>query len=207
MEISSSLSYIDSTSANSSKVFVGNVPFQCTNEEFFNCFRHYEGFISADIINRQNSVNSRGFGFITFKNSIFAGKFLDENPQISIKNRLLRFTKYHLNDSEYITKTIESTNLFIKNIPDNYTSDMLKKLFESKTKNIGLCYINTDIMTGEKKNTGIVEILDYDIYDELVTNGKITDSNNYTLLLNKYKNNIKIKKPTKSTKFINTSYF
>ena len=197
MELSSSLSYLDTSSCNSSKIFVGNVPFQCTTEEFANCFKIYEGFTSADIINRQHSVNSRGFGFLTFKNSLFANKFLSENPQILIKNRLLRFTKYHINDSDYITKTIESTNIFIKNIPSNYTSIMLKKLFEKYTDNIGLCYINTDIMTGETKNTGIVEILDYDVYNNLIDAGKITDDSNNTLNLIKYKNNIKIKKSSK----------
>ena len=49
------------------KIFVGNVPFQCSKEEFTDCFNKYKGFLDADIVNRFNSENCRGFGFVTFK--------------------------------------------------------------------------------------------------------------------------------------------
>ena len=33
----------------SNKVFVGNVPFQCTRDEFQECFKSLEGFETADL--------------------------------------------------------------------------------------------------------------------------------------------------------------
>ena len=59
-------------------------------------------------------------------------------------------------------------------------------------------------MTGEKKNTGIVEILDFEVYNNLINTGKITDDKNNNLFLIKYRNNIKIKKSSKKNKY---SYF
>ena len=31
------------------KIFVGNVPYECSNEEFRECFRDMNGYITADV--------------------------------------------------------------------------------------------------------------------------------------------------------------
>jgi hypothetical protein len=75
------------------KVFVGNVPFQCTREEFIECFKNIPGYTNADIIKRYRSKFSRGFGFVEFDNHMCAAELIKEK-NIKLKNRVLRFTKY-----------------------------------------------------------------------------------------------------------------
>lgn len=83
----------DLSEDNTTKVFVGNVPYQCKQEEFRNCFKNIDGFIEAEIITINKTNISRGFGFITMKSSECADKLKNRND-IMIKNRHLRFTAY-----------------------------------------------------------------------------------------------------------------
>ena len=50
-----SISYENSCSRESyTKIFVGNVPFQCIEEEFKECFKDIPGFVDAEIVTRHN---------------------------------------------------------------------------------------------------------------------------------------------------------
>lgn len=83
------------------KVFVGNVPFQCSQEEFNECFEKMTGFIKAEIVYKMNMSTSRGFGFVTF-NSQENAKKLIENNFVVLKDRTLRFTEYSTKNSAYL---------------------------------------------------------------------------------------------------------
>ncbi len=188
--------------SNSCKIFVGNVPFQCTKDEFIECFNIYTGFIDGDIINRINSTNSRGFGFITFNSSENADNFLNLKQQIPLKGRNLRFTKYMPYNKKIINDNHNDKNyIFIKNVPKNYKPDDIKNIFEKY--NIGSYFINSDIITGESKGTAVVEILDKTNYYDLLNkkefkieniNEQLPENKNTTLYMSKWKQKIKIKK-------------
>ena len=81
------------------KIFVGNVPFDCSKDEFSECFKNMAGFIKAEIIYKNSaSVTkiSRGFGFVTFETPEHAKILLDDYDKncIMFKDRKLRFTQY-----------------------------------------------------------------------------------------------------------------
>ena len=141
----------------SCKVFVGNVPFDCTNIEFKEAFNSVEGCINAELIQRSQSNNTRGFGFITFSSNLLASHFLEKKEKIILKERTLRFTKYYdSNDSDFITNNLKKNNIFVSNIPKYFDNDQFINLFSQFGK-ILIGYINKDLNSKRKTNTGIIE--------------------------------------------------
>jgi RNA recognition motif-containing protein len=138
------------------KLFVGNIPFDCNKNDFKNIFKKYKGFKNAELI----SDNNKCFGFVLFddKNSM---ENILQNNNIFIKDRKLRLTRYNNKNKE--------TNNYIKlsNIPSIITDDDIRKEFENYSE-IGKCFIEMDRITGKYKTTGIVEIIDTDIYNQLL---------------------------------------
>ena len=99
----------------SCKIFVGNVPFDCTDNEFKDAFIHFDGYLNAELISRSQTNNTRGFGFVAFINSDYVNKFLEKKEKIIIKDRTLRFTKYtEKNDSNFIIKNLKKKYLNLK---------------------------------------------------------------------------------------------
>lgn len=178
-----------------SKIFVGNVPFQCSKEEFNECFIDCDGFVDGDIINKYNSGNSRGFGFVRFDSVENMDKFMESKRQIILKNRMLRFTKYMATEKKIINGKYNDRNfIFVKNIPDEYKIEDVRNIFD-KYSQIGICFINTNTNTGESKGTAVVEILDDDSYEKLLDD-KFIIQDNIILQLSKWKQKIKVKKST-----------
>lgn len=160
------------------KIFVGNVPFHCSKEEFQEHFKHLDGFETADIIKRYNSKLSRGFGFIVFKNELCAKKVL-ESGEMKFKDRMLRFSPYMNennnnettnNDSNKKTEDnkkkkikIEENNkadnktkpiyrVYVSNIDNGIPYQELKKCISKSGINVSTCFVNVK----NDKTTGIV---------------------------------------------------
>jgi len=107
------------------RVFVGNVPFQCTKEEFQNCFSKMEGFENADIIKRYKSKMSRGFGFVIFETKEQAESLLKRND-IILKDRFLRFSPYLENKDKEDSKKVK---LYISGFTDEINENIVKDIF------------------------------------------------------------------------------
>jgi RNA recognition motif-containing protein len=108
------------------KVFVGNVPYQCTREEFVNCFKDMDGFVNADIIRRYRSKLSRGFGFVVFENKDHANNLMN-NDTVLLKDRILRFSKYSF-DKSYSSKEDKPYQVFVNNLKLETTEDQLRDI-------------------------------------------------------------------------------
>ena len=168
------------------KIFVGNVPYQCTNNEFIECFKNIDGFLKGEIIKGHKNNNSRGFGFITFEKEINI-EYL-RGLDIRLKNRLLRFSVYQNNlnivknikpikplniikindNNKNINKNINY--LVVHNLDDNNNKEYLKNIFEENNYNIGKHFIKTNNNTGEILDYGLVEIINKNEYDILLKN-------------------------------------
>jgi len=130
------------------RLFVGNVPFNCTNSEFLNCFKKLDAQVKAEIINRQHSNLSRGFGFVLFSSKEIADNLFHtqySTNKILLKDRTLRFTRYTMNN---LSKTVNSTSnklgkfqIYITNFDKNMSSDDIKKVF-SKYGNIMSAWVD-----------------------------------------------------------------
>lgn len=105
------------------KVFVGNVPYLCTTEEFVECFQQMEGFVEADIVRRPNSKFSRGFGFVTFDQQSALDQILARDD-LELNGRILRFSAY-----EY-DREPKNYLVFLRGVPEEYNEDRLKETMD-----------------------------------------------------------------------------
>lgn len=177
------------------KIFVGNVPFQCSQFEFQKCFEKMDGFIKAEIICRQGTNISRGFGFVTFNNQKDAKKLLYNNT-IILKDRTLRFTEYTMNkytqniqsyDNNPSPLVVQNKNyILVNNLRKDSTRDELYEIF-SKYGEVGKYFILSDPDTGIFKNQGVIEIIDVDLYNLLLSQKTLNVTNSYVLELSKWK--------------------
>jgi RNA recognition motif-containing protein len=135
------------------KLFVGNIPFNCTNEDFKNAFKKRKGYVNADLI------TSKNIGFVVLKNRENIEELLNKND-VFIGDRKLRLTRYD-NKKESINY------IKLSKIPNTITVNDIKKEFQNYSE-IGKCFIDMDRLTGIYKDTGIIEILDSDIYEKLL---------------------------------------
>lgn len=158
----------DPTSNKKCKLFVGNVPYQCTKNEFKKCFEHINGFVDADIIVKHNSTTSRGFGFVTFNTKKDADDALKIN-NVMFKERELRLSEYNFETKKQ--QFIKPSAIFIKNLSDKTTRDDIYNTF-TKFGTVVKCFINTDFKTGKLKNSAVVELEDYVVMEHLINNIK-----------------------------------
>lgn len=157
------------------KLFIGNVPFDCSEFEFKNTFKKIKGYVNAELI---SGMNNRGFGFVTVKNLESMENIISEN-NLYIKDRKLRITRYNTNN-------YNKKNLYIRleNIPKELTVNDIKLEFENFTQ-VGKCFIDTDRDTGEQKSTGIVEILEESMYYSLLNLEELL-INDFAITMKKY---------------------
>jgi RNA recognition motif-containing protein len=166
------------------KIFVGNVPYQCTPDEFEKCFLGVEGFVKAEIITMYKTNMSRGFGFVTLKSHDDAEK-LKKRADITFKGRPLRFTAYQ-NDSPRPPR-VEMTNnyIHIDGIPEGKTRNWLRDIF-SDYEPIGRYFIAMNHETGDMKSNGIIEILDDSNYKLLISK-RWYEVDGFVMELSRYK--------------------
>lgn len=171
----------------SSKIFVGNVPFNCTEEEFKYTFKNLEGYVTAELISRSQSNSTRGFGFVTFSNKKYVDEFLERKDKIILGERILRFTKYYnYDDSNFMIKNLKKNNIFVYGIPNYFDNNKLKEFFSSYGQ-VLLGYINTDILTGKKINTGYIEFVDEDVYKKVLNLKNFELDDGIILTVSKFK--------------------
>jgi len=160
------------------KIFVGNVPFDCNNIEFRECFKNVKGYISADLI------NMRGFGFVEVTTQ-YERDYIINNEVFFIKNRKLRLSVYDTS-----TKHSVEVSSFIKleNISQNISREDIQNEFKNFCK-IGKCFIDTNRITGEKLSTGVVEVFDVEVLHHLLSLGSLLMHDKSEIIMKPFLNN------------------
>lgn len=147
---------------NSCKIFVGNVPFQCTSKEFNDCFRFLDGFIRAEIIYKSKSEISRGFGFVLFDSTEHARQLIGKTD-IICKDRVLRFTEYDINVSNDDNKYLENdmNNVVNYNVNNDVNNDINNDINDNINNDVNNDVNNENsIFIGKNKNYLIIKNLD-----------------------------------------------
>lgn len=180
------------------KIFVGNVPFNCTQDEFERSFNSVDGFIKGEIVTKQHSDVCRGFGFVTLDNIDNAEKLQNRND-LFINNRQLRFTEYTMSKKQKSYENDKNKYIFVDGIPNNSDKEYLEKVFNDYP--LGKHYVCTDIESGEQKSHGMIEILDNLKYKELLSMGSIEDTDGNLLELCRWKSKSYKKKDKNVTKY------
>ena len=140
------------------KLFVGNIPFDCKKKDFKKCFQSFDGFLSADLIINSNSKN---FGFVVFNKKITVDNIIKEN-NIILGERKLRLTRYFDKNNK------TSNYIRLENIPNSISDKDIRVEFENYSQ-VGKCFVDMDRETGKLKSTGIVEIMETEIFEQLLT--------------------------------------
>ncbi|VBB17812.1 RNA recognition motif [Yasminevirus sp. GU-2018] len=173
---------ISNTPDGECKIFVGNVPYHCTQEDFDACFNNVSGFIKAEIITVYKTNMSRGFGFVTMR-SQHEAEILKKREDITLKGRTLRFTSYQ-NETPKPPSDTSTNYVFVDGIPDGKTRGWLKEKF-AQYEPLGRCFISMNPDTGELKNNGVIEVLDDSKYKEILAkkwhdvDGKMIETTRY----------------------------
>lgn len=165
------------------KIFVGNVPYQCTQEEFARCFQDVDGFIKAEIITVYKTNMSRGFGFVTMR-SMYDAENLKQRDDIMFKGRALRFTSYQNENSKLVMENLNNY-VFVDGIPEGKNRDWLRNCF-STYEPIGKCFVTMNHENGEMKGNGVIEIIDDSKYKNILAK-KWHDVDGITLETSKYR--------------------
>jgi RNA recognition motif-containing protein len=129
------------------KLFVGNISFNATPEDFTNYFKSYEGFKNAKLMVKFRSNLSRGFGFLTFDSKETADKVF--NSDIVFKDQQLRFSVYVERKKQYTG--------YIKYIDQSLTEDDLKTALGTSP---------TFITLRKNKFGGQYAVITYDSFDD-----------------------------------------
>lgn len=183
------------SSSTECKIFVGNVPYNCQQIEFSECFNKLKGYKHCEIIIRPGTSVSRGFGFVIFDNKTDADLLLNSDDDIILKDRTLRFSIYNKSE-EYINNMANKDNndrikhfIYVSGLDNTLTSLQLREIF-GKYGDLGMCYINTDRMTGQSKCTGVVEFREALTAEKLLKQNTIKNNNNTFILSPLVKKNI-----------------
>jgi RNA recognition motif-containing protein len=175
------------------KLFVGNIPFDCKKKDFKKCFQNFDGFVSADLI--VNS-NSKSFGFVVFNKKNTVDNIIKDN-NIIIGERKLRLTRYFDKNNKV------QNYIRLENIPDTITDKDIRTEFENYSQ-VGKCFINMDRETGKLKSTGIVEIMETEIFEQLLSLDVILIKD-IQILMKRYVNKIIVNKDKNNE--INYNYY
>jgi nucleolin len=168
------------------RVFVGNVPFQCTTEEFVECFNDTPGFVNASVVKRFNSDMSRGFGYITLDTTENLENLLSRET-LEFKDRTLRLSRYNRDTR----RTVQKNNLvFVRNIPEETNEEDVSTLFNNNYGNVVKCSINVDRKTGKQLGSCIVEFSDRDSCTKALSEKEL-DFNGSVLNVYRFRDNSK----------------
>lgn len=134
-------------------VFVKKIPKEVTHKEFHDYYSKF-GNINSLKIAEDEEGESMGYGFVLFEKPEEAEKAIKETHGKEFKGKQLWVGKFIKNKPK---KPVEFNNLYVKNIPKEYSEEEIKKMF-SKFGELGSCLIKEpkkevdEKMPEEKKN-------------------------------------------------------
>lgn len=121
------------TRLNSQNLFVRKIPKIQQSEGLEEHFKQYGDIISSKVsLNEDHS--SRGYGFVCFKDPESCSRALSESQ----KRDDIIGVKFEPKSKAEFRKVYN--NIFVKNMPDNWTEEQVKKTFEAYG-NISSCYM------------------------------------------------------------------
>lgn len=106
-------------------LIVNYLPQQMSDEEFENLFKDFGTMKSCKIVRNRVSGYSYGFGFVDFETHEQALKAIDE-----LNGHELETKKIKVAFARPAGQDIKQANLYIKNVPNDWTQDDVKKVFQ-----------------------------------------------------------------------------
>lgn len=106
-------------------LIVNYLPQQMTDEEFENLFKKFGSMKSCKIVRNRISGYSYGFGFVDFQTHKQAIKAIEELNGFELQSKKIKVAF-----ARPAGQDIKQANLYIKNVPHDWSQDDVKKVFE-----------------------------------------------------------------------------
>lgn len=137
------------------KLFVSNIPFQCTEKEFAELMTKKEGISNVKLVCR-GTGNSKGYGFVSANTEALRDSLIN-NKDIVINGRTLRFESY-VNQHKFY-------KIHAANIPDNVNEQQVYDVFSKFGK---VDSVKKDYSIHDKCYKGTAVVV-YDNYEDFNT--------------------------------------
>jgi len=112
----------DGATADGAKLIVNYLPQIMTDNELYVMFITCGPLVSAEIVRDKSSGYSFGYGFVEYQNSADAAKAIKQLDGLSISNKKIKVSYSR-------PRRVETTNLYIGNLPEGMSDDGLVNLF------------------------------------------------------------------------------
>lgn len=119
-------------------VFVKKIPKEVTHKEFHNYYSNFGNIVSLKLAEDEEG-ETMGYGFVMYETEEEADKAIKATNNVEFFGKKLWVGKFIKNRPK---KPIEYNNLFVKNIPKDYSEDEIRKMF-SKYGELGSCLIKS----------------------------------------------------------------
>lgn len=117
-------------------IFVKKIPKTVTHREFHDYYNKFGSIVSLKLAEDEEG-ESMGYGFVMYETEEAADKAIKETNEVEFHGKKLYVGRFIKNKPK---RPIEFNNLFVKNIPKEYSEDKVKAIF-SKFGELGSCLI------------------------------------------------------------------
>lgn len=156
------------------KLFISNIPYKCTQEEFTKLFSDGEGYVSAELVMRSGTIYSRGFGYVTVNTQSAYDALL--KAIIKVHDRVIKISPFQEPKKSY--------SVHIKFIPYNMTESGLADILR-RYGPIIRCQFDIDYQTGKHKGSAIADFEDIEAFKKIVGDRIIKVDENHTIEVSK----------------------
>lgn len=118
-------------------IFVKKIPKEVTHKEFHEYYAKFGNIVSLRLA-EDDEGESMGYGFVMYETEEEANKAIKETDGVEFHGKKLFVGKFIKNKPR---KPVEFNNLFVKNIPKDYSDEKIKAIF-SKYGELGSCLVN-----------------------------------------------------------------
>ncbi|QDZ19652.1 polyadenylate-binding protein [Chloropicon primus] len=140
-------------------IFIKNLDKSIDNKELHDTFAQFGNITSAKIMSDGSGV-SKGFGFVQFDSEEAAQKAIDKVHGKLLRDKVVYVAPFVRRLDRSADKDGKFCNIYVKNIPEDYTDEKLKELFESVGETTSVAIMKG--AEGKSKGFGFINYEDPD---------------------------------------------
>ncbi|KAM9856231.1 polyadenylate-binding protein 1-like [Aulostomus maculatus] len=154
-------------------IFIKNMDESIDNKALYDTFSAFGNILSCKVV--CDEKGSKGYGFVHFETQEAANRAIETMNGMLLNDRKVfvgHFKSRKDRESEFGTKALKFTNVYIKNFGEDYTDDKLKELFSAFGKTLSVRVMKDE--RGRSRGFGFVNYANHEDAQKAVDemNGK-----------------------------------